>query len=173
MAKGNLLFVRMAADLDNNPKIIRSGRNGREVFLFVLRQSRLREATGSKGGGWVPLATVAPWYLARQLQMPVDDAQDGVTSAVDAALLVLLIDRCAVVGWDDEWSMRAMSDNERKQKERDTPSRFVTDSHDGAAATVTVRDASRDVTIVTHKSEREKERERGARGTRVEREREK
>jgi hypothetical protein len=128
-------FAKMAADLDSNPKVRRAGRNGREVFLFVLR----RNAMGDGSGG-IPLSYVDPTYLAEQLMVTESDASDGVSRAVTAGLLVQddVAGVIRVVGWSDEWSRRAKTGAQRQaalraRKKANTPGE------------VTARDAS-DVT---------------------------
>jgi len=106
-------FVKVAADLDSNPKIRRAGRAGREVFLFVLRRTNLQERDGR-----CSLANVEPWYLADQLMMPEAEASEGVQRAVAAGLLAIDDGQVAVCGWDDEWAKRPAEGAERTERWR-------------------------------------------------------
>ena len=131
-------FAKVDAALDSNPKIRRAGREGREVFLFLLRRVQLLDVAGR-----LPLANVESWYLADQLMMTETEACHGVSRCVTAGLIELGADVC-VRGWDDEWARRPMTDAERKarQRQRDMESRAVappvTPSHE---AVVTKRDS--------------------------------
>lgn len=141
-------FAKVDADLDMHPKVRRAGRNGREVFLFVLRRNAALDRSGR-----VPLSYVEPWYLADQLQMSEVEAEDGMSRCVTAGLLRREGDQVSILGWDDDWSKAPLDEAERKrrQRERDNDkqsapvnpptskkkSRAVTNSH---AASVTHRD---------------------------------
>ncbi len=135
-------WAKVAADLDSNPKVRRAGRNGREVFLFVLRRVSQLDMPGS-----VPVVNIEPWYLADQLMMSEAEAEDGVKRAIASKLLTIEGDKVVVVGWDDEWGKRPLTEAERQEKRRsrtkDMPSLSVTKSHD---TNVTDRDMSREVT---------------------------
>lgn len=92
-------FAKVAADLDHHPKIREAGRNGREVFAFVLR------VNANQGrAGWVSARHVRPRYLSDVLMMPESDAVDGLERAVTAELLRVDGDQVHIVGWDDEWA---------------------------------------------------------------------
>lgn len=106
-------FAKMAANLDGHPKVRRAGRNGREVFLFVLRKNAELDRSGR-----VPLSHVEPWFLADQLMMSENDARDGLARAIKFGLLAS--DDCdvSIVGWDDEWAKAPLTEAERKARQR-------------------------------------------------------
>jgi len=106
-------FAKVAADLDSNPKILRAGRNGREVYLFVLRRN-----AGLERDGRVPASNIELWYLADQLKMSEAEAQEGVSRCVTAGLLRIAGDHVLIAGWDDDWAKRPMDEAERKAKQR-------------------------------------------------------
>ena len=106
-------FIKVAADLDSNPKVRRAGRAGREVFLFVLRRCNLQERDGR-----CSLANVEPWYLADQLMMPEAEAAEGVERAIAAGLLAIDGDQVVICGWDDEWAKRPADGAERTERWR-------------------------------------------------------
>lgn len=111
-------FAKMAADLDSNPKIRRAGRNGREVFLFILRRVALLHAQGR-----VPVSNVEAWYLADQLQMSEREAEEGVAACLrpwhgGPGLLVITGGEVLIAGWDDEWGRVPMSERDRKRQQR-------------------------------------------------------
>lgn len=105
-----VVYCQIDAHLDTNPKIRRAGRNGRDVFEFVLRRVAIGRTEGT-----IPLKYIESWYLADQLMMSEDDARDGTSRAVTASLLA--IDEAAgvvrVVGWSAEWGRRPKEGAER------------------------------------------------------------
>lgn len=120
-------WCKVDAALDTNPKIIKAGRLGREVFLFILRRIKIRD-----NDGWVPLDDIDPEYVARVLGMPVTEARDGVTAVRDASLVVVEGGKCAVSGWDEDWGKRPQTQAQRaakyRNKEKNQPT--VTERHD-------------------------------------------
>ena len=111
--KEKVAFCQVDAHLDTNPKIRKAGRNGREIFLFILRRVVIARTDGE-----VSLRFVDPEYLADQLMMTPNDAADGLASAVTAGLLALLSDAktVKVVGWSKEWGYFAKTGAERQAK---------------------------------------------------------
>lgn len=128
-------WCKIDSGLDANPKIRRAGREGREVFLFVLRRVRACD-----NAGWIPIANIDPAYLADMLMMSESDASRGVTACRDAGLLYVEAEKCLVCGWTDAWGKRPATDAERQQKRRDSKKKTddVTERHE---ASVTVRDS--------------------------------
>jgi hypothetical protein len=127
------LFAKMDINLDSHPKIRKAGRDGREVFLFVLRKNA---ALGR--GGKIPASYVDPTYLAEQLMVTVSEARSGLSRCVTADLLFVTPLEVEISGWDDDWGGRALTPAERKAKQRsksrksdtsDTESRDVTIGH--------------------------------------------
>lgn len=106
-------WAKMDANLDGNPKIRGAGRNGREVFLFILRLNAKLELAGH-----IPATYIQPWYLADQLQMSEADAEDGVSGCVRTCLVAVTDAAVSIIGWDDEWGRGSMSEAERKKKQR-------------------------------------------------------
>jgi hypothetical protein len=152
------MYAKLAAGLDRNRKIRKGGADAREFYCWVLRQVALR---GSDG--FIPLADALDFeYVADELMRPLEQVRAGYEQAVRVELLAVSGDRCGIVGWDDEWSRRASSGQERTAKWRSSkdPASRRDDStvtRDDATVTVT-DDFSRDV-------ERERERERDSRVT--------
>lgn len=104
----------MASNLDSHPKIRHAGREGREVFLFVLRRNAELNL-----GGVVPKIHVQPWYVAYEMMTDEVTASHGLSRCVTAGLLTET-DACFVIsGWDDEWAKRPLTDAERKAKQRE------------------------------------------------------
>lgn len=105
-------YAKMAGSLDSNRKVRKAGRNGREVFLWVMRQVALRDSDG-----WIPLADVTDFeHVADQLMCSAQDAEDGFNRAVTAALLSVTGDECSVVGWDSDWGRRPKTGAERQRE---------------------------------------------------------
>lgn len=108
------LFVKLDAFFLGNRKVIRAGRNGRDVFLFALCMNVQRGRSGT-----IPSADLEPWYLARQIGVSVDEAAEGVTAAVTAGLLAIRGDRVEIVGWSDDWGNRALTRAEIQRNYRE------------------------------------------------------
>jgi hypothetical protein len=109
------IFAKMSGTLDGNRKIRKAGRNGREVFLWVMRQVAIRDSDGV-----IPLGDVTDFaYVADQLMCSEEEAREGFEAAVTASLLSVTGDSCSIVGWDDDWSRRAQSNGERQAKFRE------------------------------------------------------
>src|SRR3990167_1240587 len=107
-------FAKMAPGIAGHPKIRRAGRNGREVFLFVLRRNADLDRSGR-----VPISYVEPWYLADQLMMSEEEAVDGLAKCVTAGLLKRHQDHMSISGWDDEWAKAPLDEAERKRRQRE------------------------------------------------------
>lgn len=127
-------WAKMAANLDTHPKVVSAGRNGREVFLFVLRRVADLDTQGV-----VPSSNVEPRYLARILDMPEADAENGICAAIHAGLLEreLATGFIRVCGWDANWSKKPSTNAERQAKHRNNVSSnetalCVTNSNDGS-----------------------------------------
>lgn len=106
------IFAKMAGTLDSNRKIRKAGRDGRDVFLWVLRQVALRDSDGA-----VPTDDLTDFdYLADQLMCSPADAERGVAAACAAGLLVTDNEHgvTRIAGWDSDWSRRPMSNAERQ-----------------------------------------------------------
>jgi hypothetical protein len=106
----SLVFAKMDANLDSNPKIRAAGRDAREVYLFVIRRNRLKAGTGSISSSYID-----PDYLAGMLMMPRDAAVTAVTAAVTHRLLSVNAETgtVAIVGWTPRWGMRKKSGQRR------------------------------------------------------------
>lgn len=143
MSKGAINFAKIAADLDTNPKVRRAGRNGREVYCFVLRRVALHKAQGR-----IPVSNVDTWYLADQLQMTEAEAEQGLAACLAPfrdrpGLLAIEGGDVIVCGWDDDWGRYPMDAAERKaaQRAREKPAAEppvdVTTSHDESRGVTT------------------------------------
>ena len=109
------VFAQMCAALDSNRKIMKAGRDGRDVFLWVLRQIALRASEG-----WIPAREVqdAEW-LSRVLMCKPKEARDGLTRALEAELLAIDGDRCIAVGWTPSHGRTSQSGAERQARYKD------------------------------------------------------
>ncbi len=106
------IFAKMAGTLDSNRKIRKAGRDGRDVFLWVLRQVALRDSDGC-----IPTDDLTDFdYLADQLMCDPVDAERGVAAACSAGLLITDNEHgvTRIVGWDSDWGRRPMSNAERQ-----------------------------------------------------------
>jgi hypothetical protein len=109
------LFAKIDANLDTNPKIRKAGRDGRDVFEFVLRRIAVLKSAGA-----ISIKNIDISYLAEMLMMSEDEARHGVSRAVTADLLAIDQENglVIVVGWNDEWGRRPQTTTERKRAER-------------------------------------------------------
>ncbi len=107
-------WCKVAADLDCHPKIRKAGRDGREVFLFILRRNSLGNYEGR-----LPIVMVDPDYLADQLMMSADTARNGIVTACNAGLLRVTERHVVISGWEFEWSKSSMTNAERQARHRE------------------------------------------------------
>lgn len=107
------LWAKIDSGFFGNRKILRAGRNGRDVFLAVLLMNTARGSTGS-----IPSADLEPWYLARYLGIAEAEVQDGINRAITADLISLRDGVVSIVGWDQEWARRPKTDAERSKSYR-------------------------------------------------------
>ncbi len=106
------IFAKMAGTLDSNRKIRKAGRDGRDVFLWVLRQVALRDSDGA-----IPTDDLTDFdYLADQLMCTPADAERGYVAACAAGLLVTDNEHgvTRIVGWNGDWGRRPRSNAERQ-----------------------------------------------------------
>lgn len=123
MAGAKEPFAKVAAGLDRNRKIRRAGRNGRDVFLWVLRQAAQRDTAGE-----VPASDLRDYeFLAMELMCSEAEAREGVERAELYDLIEFVDDTCIAVGWDEEWGRRPLTPAERQRRSRSK--RHVTDSN--------------------------------------------
>ncbi len=127
----SIIFAKLDPGFFGNRKIIRAGRNGREVCLFALCGNAARGALGS-----IPAADLEPWYVAHQLGIPEFDAAEGLQRAVTADLLELRGSSYVIRGWDDEWSRRAKTGAERAATYRDRHGAVVTSNGQSDASRI-------------------------------------
>jgi hypothetical protein len=152
-------WAKMDARLDTSPKIRKAGRNGREVFLFLLRRNRLLAGGGADGR--VPASNIEPWYLAEQLMMSEADAVTGVGNAVTAGLIAVSSDFVTICGFSEEWGGKAALSPAEKQK-------AYRDRQRGQVALPTVTEACNESNALPRREEKrgEENRESGVRAPR-------
>lgn len=111
--RADIIFAKLDPGFLSNRKILRAGRNGRDVYIHVLCQNAARG-----GHGWIPAEDLEPWYVARQLGLSEEDAVDGIQRACNAGLVTCNDDVVTICGWDDEWARRPLTSAERQDKFR-------------------------------------------------------
>lgn len=130
-----VVFCQVDAHLDTNPKIRKAGRDGRDIFEFLLRRVAIGRTNGT-----VPLKYVEPWYLADQLMMSEPEAINGIERARTARLIDIdhVIGVVRIVGWSEEWG-RKPKDGATRTREYRLRQAAVTDvtSRDGVSSQVT------------------------------------
>lgn len=108
------IFAKLDPGFFENRKVIRAGRNGRDMYLFTLCENADRGARG-----FISLADAEPWYVAHRLGITEDEARDGLDRAFAAGLLERDGDRLVIVGWDDDWSRLPKTDAQRAKEYRE------------------------------------------------------
>lgn len=118
MATSSLIFAKLDPGFFNNRKILRAGRDGRDVFLAVLCIN-----AGRGGPGWIPGGDLEPWYMAHYLGITQEQARSGIEAVLAAELVALEevdgVTRVTIVGWSEDWSRRAKTDAERAHDYRE------------------------------------------------------
>jgi hypothetical protein len=122
-------WAKVAGDLDLNPKVIKAGRLGREVFLFALRRNAIRYGR-YEVEGVIPESDLDHAFMAHVLMMPEAEAAAGLEAAIAAKLIARRTDGTFIIrGFDDTWNRGgAMSNAERQRRFRDRRNGDVTRS---------------------------------------------
>lgn len=107
-------WAKMASNLDSHPRVRAAGRDGREVYLFILRRNAELDLHGL-----VPKIHVEPWYVAYELMIDQVTARNGVSRCVTAGLLHESETCFVISGWDDEWAKKPLTNAERQAKFRE------------------------------------------------------
>ena len=103
-----MLWCKVDANLDVNPKISKSGFWGSVVFQLLLRLNKLRD-----GNGVLPLSCVDGAYLARVLNLHGAEGLDmdpealcrlGVKRLIDETALHVSETHVTISGFDETWS---------------------------------------------------------------------
>src|SRR5262245_24755258 len=99
-----MTWFKFDAGFFGNRKVIRAGRDGRDIYQWVLCCNRQRNAKGI-----IPAGDVEPWFAARHLGITAEDAARGVTAAVRAGLLAVEGEFVRIIGWDADWAGHRLS----------------------------------------------------------------
>lgn len=95
-------YAKLESGFHANRKARKAGREGREVFVFVLCMNAAR---GSQG--WIPAEDLDAWYLCDQLQYDSEaEAKAAVAKAVEAGLITMDAERVEICGWSDDYAKR-------------------------------------------------------------------
>lgn len=126
-------WCRVASDFHTDPKIIRAGRMGREVFLFLLlkRGDLHREVPNPT----IPDEWIDPVVLSQLLQADPDECAQGVEDAIDAGLIGHDGVVVEIRGFTENWYPQTSRDRTRRWRQR--KGQRVT----GSDASVTTGDA--------------------------------
>jgi hypothetical protein len=106
-------WSKLASDFYSNRKIRRAGRNGRDVFLFVLCRN-----AGTGLSGSISVDDLDVTYLADILMITQDDAKEGIDRAVEAKLIRIDEEEVIICGWDDQWSKGSLTEAEGRRMRR-------------------------------------------------------
>ena len=131
------IFAKLDPGFFRNRKIMKAGRNGRDLFLHVLCMNADHGAPGFIGVG-----DIEPWYVSHHIGISEAEAQDGVTKAVTAGLIEIREGRVTILGWDSDWSRLPKTDAQRARNYRDKQ-RVGESSRERHEDNVTARDVSR------------------------------
>lgn len=111
-------FAMLASDLYSNRKIRKARALGAQVFVFAL----LKNAEHGRSGSF-PATELEDWYLAEQLMLTEEQAREGLARAIDAGLLEIRGEHAMIVGWDEGWARRSLTESEaRMLRRKATPS---------------------------------------------------
>lgn len=129
-----MTWIKVASDLDWNPKIRRAGNLGRQVFEFALRRHGIRyavtlrrnapkHAQNAEGsaeiGGYLPSDDLDPTFVADTLMLDVAEAEAGLAKAIKARLISPVDGGYQIVGFDEEWDHIDRTNAERQAKYRE------------------------------------------------------
>lgn len=106
-------FAKLDCNLHSNRKVLRAGRLGREVWIFILCLNAQRGAHGE-----FPEAELEPWYVAHQLGIPEAEARAGIQACIDAELIAIEDGAVILCGWNDEYGRGPNGSTERVRKHR-------------------------------------------------------
>ena len=107
-------WLKLDSGIYRNPKIVRAGRDARDLFIYLLCLNAEQEFNGE-----IPSGYADPEYLARDMGMEPE--------AVGHALVTLchacLVTKCdsghvTISGWGAEWAPAPRTDRERKREQR-------------------------------------------------------
>lgn len=105
---------KISADFHDHPKVIAAGLLGRAVFVFAICQNRKGDHDGR-----LPRGFFGPNYLARQLGVAVDQADEGLQAAMAAGLLGMDDTHVYMLGWcRKEWGLSKSTERVREHRSR-------------------------------------------------------
>lgn len=109
-------WAKISSNLHTHPKVRKAGRDGRDVFVFLLLKNAELEA-----GGVLDAQYVDPDYLADMLGVTHETACNGVKRSIVSSLIDVSDDVVRLIGWDtSEFSgvVGTSTDRVRKHRER-------------------------------------------------------
>lgn len=108
------LWAKIDAGFFRNPKVRKAGRDGREVYLWLLLVNRAHDFNGT-----IPANYADPKYIAREIEMRPYLVAAALSRCV-AAQLIAVSPRgdAALCGWDGDWRTKADDSRERVRKHR-------------------------------------------------------
>ncbi len=107
-------FAKVDCNFHSNRKVMKAGRLGREVFVFVLCLNAQRGAIGE-----FPADDLDPWYVAQQLQMSEQEARDGIRLCLQARLIQIAECMVQIVGWTDDYAKYPLAAAEKQKRYRE------------------------------------------------------
>lgn len=154
-------FAKLDCNLHSNRKVLRAGRVGREVWIFVLCINAQRGAHGE-----FPEAELEPWYVAHQLGMSEDEARTGIQACIDADLISIEDGTVYLCGWNEDYGRGPKSTPRvRKHREKVRAEKREANHDNVSRATVsqpeTACNVSRNDETVTRNAKRLEEGEEG------------
>ena len=118
-------YAIVSSAIWNSRKVRRAGAYGALVFIFALTKNAAHGRTGR-----FPASELDVDHVADQLRLAEDLAREGVSQCVKAELLAFESGFAHVVGWDDDWARRTLSESEKRSLRR-TRSQAQGDLFDG------------------------------------------
>ena len=124
------LWAKIDAGFHRNPKVRRAGRDGREVYLWLLLTNRAHDFDGS-----IPAGYSDPKYIARELEMRPGLVSAALSRCVEAGLIVMTAESVVTLcGWDGDWRTQADDSRERVRRHRANQRKII----EGGNGAVTV-----------------------------------
>lgn len=109
-------WAKVATDFHDNARVRASGRNGREVFLYLLLLNGKLDADGL-----LPHREVTPSAIACKVEISRQEVVEALArlAEIDIELIrVLENGNLELLSWGDEWRPRALTPTERTQRFR-------------------------------------------------------
>lgn len=108
------LWAKIDAGFHRNPKVRKAGRDGRDVYLWLLLANRAHDFNGT-----IPAHYADPKYIAREIELRPNLVAKAIERCVAAGLVgVSAVGGVVLLGWDGDWRTKADDSRARVRKHR-------------------------------------------------------